>query len=154
MLKITHQSEARVSPYAYETEQLRAISLMKLTLQAVRPASLAGSKVPNKGYDDGPLITSLVFTFPGSGAAGVAWRVDDLVKAPSLHDADQLQQISELKLDEVTHLLTSAANQIEGNQEDAAIDSISYLSELIRQFNYPNLISIWGDFDKKRPNER
>lgn len=159
---MTHQGELRVSPYAYETEQLRAITVMKLTLQAVRRAayaashgSSAGRRAPNKDLDVGRVITSLVFTFPGLSAAGVAWRSDDLLKAPSLRDTDQLQEANdETHADDTAHLIAEAVHQVENNEQETAIESISLLSQQIRRLSHQQILSVVNELEMKPQKER
>ncbi|KAI9559672.1 hypothetical protein GHT06_013677 [Daphnia sinensis] len=153
LLKMTHQGEVRTSPYAYDTEQLRSLSLMKLILQAVRHAS-SSSAWPPKELDTGLSIGSLVYSFPGTNASGNHWLSDGLMRMPPLRDADQLHQGVENMVDEVERLLAKAVDQIEESQEEAAIDTISAISHLIRHMDYQKVSTLVGDVGHRSNLER
>lgn len=155
LLKMTHQGEVRTSPYAYDTEQLRALSLMKLTLQAVRQA--ATNSLPvwfSKEMDNGVLIGSLVYSFPGTSATGHSFMSDGLMRMPRLRDADQLHQGTEHITEEVERLLTKAVDQLEDGQEETAVDTISAISYLIRHLDYLKISGLVGDVGHRSVLER
>ncbi len=155
LLKMTHQGEVRTNPYAYDTEQLRSLSLMKLTLQAVRHASsLPSAAWPPKDLDAGLAIGSLVYSFPGTSAGGNSWLSDGLMRMPPLRDSDQLHQGADYMLDEVERLLAKAVDQMEENQEETAVDTISAISHLIRHLDYQKINSLVGDVGHRSTLER
>ena len=157
LLKMTHQGEVRTSPYAYDTEQLRALSLMKLTLQAVRHVALfasSSSSWPPKDLDAGLSIGSLVYSFPGTSAAGNSWLSDGLMRMPPLRDSDQLHQGTEHMLDEVERLLAKAVDQMEESQEETAVDTISAISHLVRHMDYQKINALVGDVGHRSTLER
>lgn len=156
LLKMTHQGDVRTSPYAYDTEQLRALSLMKLTLQAVRQAATYSSPVWHpKDMDSGVSIGSLVYSFPGTSASGHSWMSSDgLMRMPPLRDVDQLHQGTENVLDELERLLARAADQMEENQEETAVDTISAILYLVRHLDYHKIHTLVGDIGHRSTLER
>lgn len=153
LLKATHQGELRTSPYAYDTEQLRALSLMKMTLQAVRssPAWLS------RDLDAGLTISSLVFSFPGESPSGSSWLTDGLIRMPPLRDADHLHQLQSERSNlhgEIDRLLSKAVDHMDENQEETAIDTIASLSFLIRHLDFQEINNLVGDIDRRSPLER
>ncbi|EFX74857.1 hypothetical protein DAPPUDRAFT_323929 [Daphnia pulex] len=153
LLKMTHQGEVRTSPYAYDTEQLRSLSLMKLTLQAVRHAS-SSSALPPKDLDSGLAIGSLVYSFPGTNASSSSWLSDGLMRMPLLRDPDQLHQGVDNLLEEVDRLLAKAVDQMEVSQEEAAVDTISAISHLVRHLDYQKISSLVGEIGHRSTLER
>lgn len=155
LLKMTHQGEVRTSPYAYDTEQLRALSLMKLTLQAIRQATTYSSQAwHSKDMDNGVSIGTLVYSFPGTSATGHNWMSDGLMRMPRLRDADQLHQGTEHVLEELERLLTKAVDQLEEGQEETAVDTISAISHLVRHLDYNKISSLVGDVGHRSILER
>lgn len=153
LLKATHQGELRTSPYAYNTEQLRALSLMTMSLEAVRPASMW----PAKDVDAGMSINSLVFSFPGESPSGSSWMSDGLMRMPPLREADHLHQVQKDRPAlhaEIERLLAKAMDQLEESQEEAAVDTITTLSFLIRHLDYKSIMAIAGETHHHRPIER
>ena len=155
MLKITHQGEVRTSPYAYDTEQLRALSLLSLTLHAVRHASSYSSSVwAIKDLDNGVSIGSLVYSFPGSSASGSNWLSDGRMRTPQLREADQLHQGTEHTLEQIERLVSKAVDQIENSQEEAAVDTIAIVAHLIRHLDYQKISALLGEVGNHSTLER
>lgn len=154
LLKMTHQGEVRTSPYAYDTEQLRSLSLMKLTLQAVRHASSSSTWSP-KDLDTGLSIGSLVYSFPGTNASSSSWLSDGLMRMPLLRDPDQLHQggVDNI-VEEVDRLLAKSVDQLEESQEEAAVDTISAISHLVRHLDYQKISTLVGEVDHRSTLER
>lgn len=152
---MTHQGEIRSSPYAYDTEQLRALSLMKLTLQAVRHAATyyLPAWLP-KDMDNSLSVSSLVYSFPGTSTSGHHWMSDGLMRSPPLRDVDQLHQGTESIRDEVERLLAKAVDQIEESQEEAAVDTIAAISYFVRHLDYHQISNLVGDIGHRSTLER
>ena len=155
LLKATHQGELRTSPYAYDTEQLRALSLMKMTLQAVRPSPTW----PAKDFDAGLTINSLVFSFPGENPGSSSWLTEGLMRMPPLRDTDNFHKAKKkdsfLTLrSEVDRLLAKAVDQMDESQEETAIDTIAALSLLIRHLDYQEINAMVGELDHRPALER
>jgi len=147
LLKATHQGELRTSPYAYDTEQLRARSLLKMTLHAVRPAS----SPPSSGWqlkeaDMGLIVSSLTYSFAGSSSS---WTLTDgLFRTPSLQESDHLHQVTggadqrTALLHEIDRLVAKAVDQMDENQEQEAVDTIAAVALLIRYLDYKDITSL------------
>lgn len=153
LLKATHQGELRTSPYAYDAEQLRALSLMKMTLQAVRPSPAW----PARDFDVGLTINSLVFSFPGDNPGSSSWLSDGLMRMPPLREADNFHKSPKHQTvlrSEIDRLLAKAVDQIDESQEETAIDTVAALSMLVRRLDLQEINDVVGEIRNRPSLER
>ena len=145
LLKATHQGELRMSPYAYDTEQLRARSILKMTLQSVRQAAPA-SGWQLKDADMGLIVSSLTYSFHGSSGS---WTMTDgMLRMPPLQESDHMHQLTggagqrTALQQEIERLVAKAVDQLDESQEESAVDTIAAVAILIRYLDYKDIVSL------------
>jgi hypothetical protein len=76
------------------------------------------------------------------------------MRMPLLRDPDQLHQGVDNLLEEVDRLLAKAVDQMEVSQEEAAVDTISAISHLVRHLDYQKISSLVGEIGHRSTLER